>query len=103
MISTWEKQSQKERHFYFAKRTFEIGLNLRISTYLWKWPIFKFCSELGIYYVISALNAYKSILRYIIFEMSALKSIQEAIKKEGDASKLVELNLSEIKIVKITP
>jgi len=35
--------------------------------------------------------------------MSALKSIQEAIKKEGDASKLVELNLSEIKIVKITP
>lgn len=35
--------------------------------------------------------------------MSALKFIKDAIKKEGDASKLVELNLSEIKIIKFTP
>jgi hypothetical protein len=35
--------------------------------------------------------------------MSALKSIQEAINQEGDPSKLIELNLSEIKIGKFTP
>lgn len=36
--------------------------------------------------------------------MSALKSIQEAIKNEGnDPSKLVELNLSQIVIGKFTP
>jgi hypothetical protein len=35
--------------------------------------------------------------------MSALKSITEAIHQEGDPSKLIELNLSEIKIGKFTP
>jgi hypothetical protein len=35
--------------------------------------------------------------------MSALKSIQQAINQEGDPSKLIELNLSEIKIGKFTP
>jgi hypothetical protein len=35
--------------------------------------------------------------------MSALKSIQDLIKKEGDSNKLIELNLSEIKIGKFTP
>jgi hypothetical protein len=35
--------------------------------------------------------------------MSALKSIQNIIKKEGDSSKLIELNLTEIEIVRFTP
>ena len=34
--------------------------------------------------------------------MYALNSIQQAIRKEGEPSKLVELNLSDIKITKFT-